>query len=64
LERLRTAAAAGASVWLGYVGDDGTATERIVDPLTIDGGLLCAYDHRMAKVRYFKVSHIRAVADA
>jgi hypothetical protein len=64
LERLRTAAAAGSSVWLGYVGEDGTATERIVDPLTLDGGLLCAYDHRMAKVRYFKVSHIRAVADA
>jgi hypothetical protein len=64
LERLRTAAAAGSSVWLGYVGEDGTATERIVDPLTLDGGLLCAYDHRMAKVRYFKVSHIRAVAEA
>ncbi|HEY2831864.1 MAG TPA: helicase C-terminal domain-containing protein [Sporichthyaceae bacterium] len=64
LDRLRTAAAAGESVWLGYVGDDGTATERIVDPLTLDGGVLRAFDHRHNKVRSFKVSRIRAVADA
>ncbi|HEX3614586.1 MAG TPA: helicase-associated domain-containing protein [Sporichthyaceae bacterium] len=64
LERLRTAVSSGASVWVEYVGEDGTASERIVDPLALDGGLLSAYDHRMAKVRYFKVSHIRAVADA
>jgi hypothetical protein len=64
LDRLRTAAAAGESVWLGYVGDDGTATERIVDPLTLDGGVLRAFDHRHNKIRSFKVSRIRAVADA
>lgn len=64
MERLRTAAAAGTSVWLGYVTDDGTSGESIVDPLTMDSGVLRAFDHRHNKIREFKLSRIRAVAEA
>jgi XPB/Ssl2-like helicase family protein/WYL domain-containing protein len=64
LERLQVAAAGGASVWMDYISDDGSATERIVDPLGVDGGILRAFDHRNNKVRSFKVSRIRAVAEA
>jgi len=63
-ERLHLAAAGGASVWMDYVADDGTATDRIVDPINIDGGVLRAYDHRINKVRSFKLSRIRAVDQA
>ncbi|MGQ0467478.1 MAG: helicase-associated domain-containing protein [Sporichthyaceae bacterium] len=64
MERLRAAAEAGSSVWLGYVTDDGTSGESIVDPLTLDSGVLRAFDHRYDKIREFKLSRIRAVADA
>lgn len=62
--RLRSAADTETSVWLGYVGDDGTSTDRIVDPIAIEGGLLRAYDHRQARVRSFTLARISAVADA
>ncbi|MGQ0844806.1 MAG: helicase-associated domain-containing protein [Sporichthyaceae bacterium] len=64
MERLRAAVAGGTSVWLGYVTDDGTAGESIVDPLTLDSGVLRAFDHRYDRIREFKLSRIRAVADA
>ncbi|HVE25492.1 MAG TPA: helicase-associated domain-containing protein, partial [Sporichthya sp.] len=64
IARLRAAADAQTSVWLGYVGDDGTATDRIVDPIAIEGGVLKAFDHRQARVRSFSLARISAVADA
>ncbi|MGQ0631162.1 MAG: helicase-associated domain-containing protein [Sporichthyaceae bacterium] len=64
LERLRTAAHAGSSVWLSYVGDDGTATDRIVDPIAVEGAVLRAFDHRQNRIRSFSVIRISAVADA
>ncbi|HUR76247.1 MAG TPA: helicase-associated domain-containing protein [Sporichthya sp.] len=64
IARLRAAADAQKSVWLGYVGDDGTATDRIVDPIAIEGGVLRAFDHRQARVRSFSLARISAVADA
>ena len=62
--KLKAAADAQKSVWLGYVGDDGTATDRIVDPIAIEGGVLRAFDHRQARVRSFTLARISAVADA
>ncbi|MGQ0625025.1 MAG: helicase-associated domain-containing protein [Sporichthyaceae bacterium] len=64
LERLRTAAQVGSSVWLSYVGDDGTATDRIVDPIAVEGAVLRAFDHRQNRIRSFSVIRISAVADA
>ncbi len=64
LARLRTAATDGASVWLGYVDNDGTVTERIVDPISIEGGFLTAFDHRQHRARSFAVARITAVAEA
>ncbi|GAA0614523.1 helicase-associated domain-containing protein [Sporichthya brevicatena] len=64
ISRLRAAADAQTSLWLGYVGDDGTATDRIVDPIAVEGGVLKAFDHRQARVRSFALSRISAVADA
>ncbi len=64
IARLRSAAERDTSVWLGYVGDDGTATDRIVDPIAIEGGTLRAFDHRQARVRSFTLARISGVADA
>jgi hypothetical protein len=51
-----------ASVWIGYVDNHGTTSERIVDPVSLDAGWLSAFDHRTEQVRTFAVHRITAVA--
>ncbi len=59
---LRTAAEAHGSVWIGYVGDDGTVVERVIDPVEVRGGWLTAFDHRYEEVRTFAIHRITGVA--
>jgi predicted DNA-binding transcriptional regulator YafY len=51
-----------ASVWIGYVDNHGTTSERIVDPVSLDAGWLSAFDHRTEQVRTFAVHRITGVA--
>jgi hypothetical protein len=62
IEILRRAAEAKQSVWLGYVGTDGVAAERVVDPVEVRGGWLTAFDHRVEQVRTFAVHRVTGVA--
>jgi Helicase conserved C-terminal domain len=64
LAQLREAAEARGTVWLAYVDRDGGLTERLVDPLRIEGGWLTAYDHRDEDARTFAVRRISAVSPA
>ncbi|WP_067441783.1 helicase C-terminal domain-containing protein [Nocardioides jensenii] len=61
LTLLRAAIEAGSSVWIGYLDNHGTATERVVDPVRVEGGQLTAYDHRSEDERTFAVHRITAV---
>src|SRR4029453_11168869 len=58
LTALREATEARRTVQIGYVDNHGTATERIVDPLSVEGGWLTAHDHRTAETRTFAVPRI------
>jgi XPB/Ssl2-like helicase family protein/WYL domain-containing protein len=58
---LREAVETRDSVWLGYVDNDGSTVERVVDPVTVDAGWLSAYDHRTTDVQSFAVHRITAV---
>jgi hypothetical protein len=62
LDSLARAIEAGGSVWIGYVDNHGTTTERVVDPISLDAGWLSAFDHRSEQVRTFAVHRISAVA--
>lgn len=62
LDILKTAASSGQSVWLSYVGTDGVAADRVVDPVEIRGGWLTAFDQRVEQVRTFAVHRITGVA--
>jgi hypothetical protein len=64
LARLAAAVRSGTSVWIGYVDNHGTTTERVVDPVSLDAGWLSAFDHRSEQVRTFAVHRITAVAPA
>ncbi len=61
LAALREAAEAGGTVRIGYVDNQGATSERIVDPLTVDGGQLTAYDHRSEDTKTFAVHRITGV---
>ncbi len=61
LAALREAIEAGASVLIGYVDNHGTATDRVVDPLSVEGGELTAHDHRADDVRRFAIHRITTV---
>ncbi len=61
LAALREAVETGASVLIGYVDNHGSSSERIVDPLRVEGGWLTAHDHRSDDTRTFAVHRITAV---
>ncbi|MGH3343314.1 MAG: WYL domain-containing protein, partial [Carbonactinosporaceae bacterium] len=62
LSELRAALEDGRSLWLGYVDNHGSASERIVDPVKVEGGYLTAFDHRLGRVHTFAVHRITGVA--
>jgi predicted DNA-binding transcriptional regulator YafY len=62
LAMLREALEQGRPVWIGYVDTHGSLTERVVDPVRLEGGYLTAYDHRYEEVHTFAVHRITGVA--
>ncbi len=58
---LREAVEAGDTVLIGYVDNQGTSSERLVDPIRVEGGSLTAHDHRSDDVRTFAVHRITTV---
>ena len=61
LAALREAAESGTTVLIGYVDNHGTSSERVVDPLRVEGGQLTAHDHRSDDTRTFAVHRITTV---
>ena len=61
LAALREAAETGAAVLISYVDNQGSASERIVDPVSVEGGVLTAHDHRTDDTRTFAVHRITTV---
>jgi hypothetical protein len=62
MAELRAALDATRAVWIGYADSTGTTTERVVEPLRLEGGFLTAYDLRTAEVRTFTVARITGVS--
>ena len=61
LAALRDAAEIGSVVVISYVDNQGTRTERIVEPVSVEGGVLTAHDHRTDDTRTFAVHRITTV---
>ena len=60
---LQEAAADRRQVWIGYVDVQGRATSRVVEPRSVEGGYVAAYDHLRQEDRTFSVHRITGVAD-
>jgi hypothetical protein len=61
LAALRDAAEVGAVVVISYVDNQGTRTDRVVEPVSVEGGVLTAHDHRTDDTRTFAVHRITSV---
>ncbi len=59
---LGDAAAAGESLWIGYVDAEGRGTQRVIDPVAVEGGQVSAYDHLRGAMRSFAVHRITGVS--
>lgn len=55
---LREAVEEHQEVWIGYLDNHGTRSERIVRPVGVGGGQLSAYDERTDEVRSFAIHRI------
>lgn len=62
LTALRDAVQDAGSVWLAYMDQAGSLSERIVDPVRVDAGWLTAHDHRTDRTRNFALHRIRQVS--
>ncbi|MFD4367157.1 helicase-associated domain-containing protein [Rhodococcus sp. NPDC058521] len=62
LALLAKAASRKSSVTIGYVDAQGVATHRIVDPVSVGGGQLDAYDPATGSVRRFTLHRITSVS--
>ena len=60
---LQDAAREQRQVWLGYVDVQGRATSRVIEPRSVEGGFVAAYDHLRQEDRTFSVHRITGVAD-
>ena len=60
---LQEAAREGRQVWLGYVDAQGHSTSRVVEPRTVEGGYVTAYDHLRQEDRTFSIHRVTGVAD-
>ncbi|MCU1593030.1 MAG: DNA-binding protein, partial [Frankiales bacterium] len=58
---LQASAQAGDQVWLEYVDAQGQRTSRVVEPRTVEGGYVTAYDHLRQEDRTFSVHRIVGV---
>jgi hypothetical protein len=66
LDLLRTAAAAHRSVWIGFVDGHGVAGERVLEPLSVGGGVVegrDAVDGALHRVPLHRITSIAVVED-
>jgi hypothetical protein len=62
LETMRSAVVTGRPLWIGYVNADGAASQRVIDPVRVEGGFVTAYDHTADEVRTYPLHRITGAA--
>ena len=59
---LQRAARARSSVWIGYVDAQGVASQRVLEPVGVGGGVLEAFDPAAGELRRFALHRITSAA--
>ncbi|WP_189889278.1 helicase C-terminal domain-containing protein [Streptomyces xantholiticus] len=63
LATVQAAALTGSALWIGYVNAEGTASQRVIAPVRVEGGFVTAYDHTADEVRTYPLHRITGVAE-
>ncbi|MFC8915907.1 helicase-associated domain-containing protein [Streptomyces sp. NPDC057116] len=63
LATVQAAAMTGSVLWIGYVNAEGTASQRVIAPVRVEGGFVTAYDHTADEVRTYPLHRITGVAE-
>ncbi|MFF3330355.1 helicase-associated domain-containing protein [Streptomyces sp. NPDC002888] len=63
LATMQAAVLTGDSLWVGYVNAEGTASQRVIAPVRVEGGFVTAYDHTADEVRTYPLHRITGVAE-
>ncbi len=64
LGALRSAAISGDRLWIGYVNAEGRASQRVIEPISVEGGFVRAFDHLQEELRTFSLHRITGVSAA
>jgi predicted DNA-binding transcriptional regulator YafY len=62
LALLSEAVVTGETLWIGYVDAHGQASQRLIEPVVVQGGFVEAFDHLRQAVRTFSVHRITGAA--
>ncbi|MES4886556.1 helicase C-terminal domain-containing protein [Streptomyces sp. NPDC096012] len=63
LATVQAAVLTGESLWIGYVNAEGSASQRVIAPVRVEGGFVTAYDHTADEVRTYPLHRITGVAE-
>lgn len=63
LATMQAAVLTGEALWIGYVNAEGTASQRVIAPIRVEGGFVTAYDHTADEVRTYPLHRVTGVAE-
>jgi hypothetical protein len=63
LATMQAAVLTGDSLWIGYVNAEGTASQRVIAPVKVEGGFVTAYDHTADEVRTYPLHRVTGVVE-
>ncbi|WP_435837867.1 helicase-associated domain-containing protein [Streptantibioticus parmotrematis] len=63
LATVQAAVLTGDPLWIGYVNAEGAASQRVIEPVKVEGGYVTAYDHTTEEVRTFSLHRITGTAE-
>ncbi|MFC4471874.1 helicase C-terminal domain-containing protein [Streptomyces xiangluensis] len=63
LATVQAAVLTGEPLWIGYVNAEGSASQRLIAPIRVEGGFVTAYDHTADEVRTYPLHRITGVAE-
>ncbi|MEV0316982.1 helicase C-terminal domain-containing protein [Streptomyces sp. NPDC050658] len=63
LATMQAAVLTGEAVWIGYVNAEGSASQRVIAPIRVEGGFVTAFDHTADEVRTYPLHRVTGVAE-
>jgi hypothetical protein len=63
LATVQAAVLTGDTLWIGYVNAEGSASQRVIAPIKVEGGFVTAYDHTADEVRTYPLHRVTGVAE-